>query len=112
MKVVFDTNVFIAEALGGETARRILASTVRASWRIYISQYILDEVESVSYAPGAQRLSAVLKPPKGPSVRLVRTYDAAAPGALGELALALSGKVGAPRFVSGARRRPRGVPSG
>ena len=47
MKVVFDTNVFIAESLGGETAQRILASTERASWRIYISQYILNEVTSV-----------------------------------------------------------------
>ena len=47
MKVVFDTNVYVAEALGGDTAGRIVASTHRASWRIYISQYILDELVAV-----------------------------------------------------------------
>ncbi len=47
MKVVFDTNVYVAEALGGDTARRILASTEQASWRIYISLYIVDEMTSV-----------------------------------------------------------------
>jgi hypothetical protein len=65
----------------------------------------IAEVRGVSYAPGDQRLSAVLRPPVGPSVRLVRTYDAAAPGALGDLADALSGKTGTPRFVSGRVRR-------
>jgi putative PIN family toxin of toxin-antitoxin system len=61
MKVVFDTNVFIAEALGGETAQRILASTVRASWRIYISQYILEEMTSVMTDDlGLSRRSATL----------------------------------------------------
>jgi hypothetical protein len=65
----------------------------------------IAEVQSVSYAPGEQRLSATLKPPAGPSFRLERSYDAAAPGALGDLADALSGKSGAPRFVSGSVRR-------
>jgi len=62
-------------------------------------------VEGVSYAPGEQRLSALLKPPVGPSVLLVRSYDAAAPGALNDLAAVLSGKSGVPRFVSGSVRR-------
>jgi len=62
----------------------------------------IAEVESVSYEPGDQRLSALLKPPTGPSFRLVRRYDAAAPGALAALANALSGKSGSPRFVSGS----------
>lgn len=65
----------------------------------------IAEVESVSYEPGDQRLSARLKPPTGPSFRLVRRYDAAAPGALAALANALSGKSGSPRFVSGSVRR-------
>jgi putative PIN family toxin of toxin-antitoxin system len=61
MKVVFDTNVLIAEALGGDTAQRILASTERASWRIYISQYILDEVKTVMTEDlGLPRRSATL----------------------------------------------------
>lgn len=47
MKIVFDTNVYVAESLGGETAKRIIASTLRASWRIYISQYIIDELIGV-----------------------------------------------------------------
>ncbi|MCC6358865.1 MAG: putative toxin-antitoxin system toxin component, PIN family [Phycisphaerales bacterium] len=47
MKVVFDTNVYVAEALGGETATAILAATCRASWRIFVSQYILDELTTV-----------------------------------------------------------------
>lgn len=47
MKVVFDTNVYVAEALGGDTASRILASTQHASWRISVSRYILDELKSV-----------------------------------------------------------------
>ena len=65
----------------------------------------IAEVQGVGYAPGDQRLRAVLRPHAGPSVRLVRTYDAAAPGALGDLANALGGKTGAPRFVSGSVRR-------
>jgi predicted nucleic acid-binding protein len=44
MKVVFDTNVYVAEALGGDTATRIIASTHRASWRIYVSRYIVGEM--------------------------------------------------------------------
>ncbi|MBI5762436.1 MAG: PIN domain-containing protein [Planctomycetes bacterium] len=44
MKIVFDTNLYVAEALGGETAGRIITSTIRASWRVYISQHILDEL--------------------------------------------------------------------
>jgi len=65
----------------------------------------IAEVEGVSYAPGDQRLSALLKPPVGPSFRLVRSFDAAAPGALSDLLHALSGKSGSPRFVSGSVRR-------
>jgi len=61
MKVVFDTNVYVAEALGGDTARRILASTERARWRIYVSQYIIDELMSVMTEDlGLSRRSATL----------------------------------------------------
>ncbi|HEX4955300.1 MAG TPA: putative toxin-antitoxin system toxin component, PIN family [Thermoanaerobaculia bacterium] len=47
MKVFFDTNVYVAEALLGETAERLLEATTRAAWRIYSSAYVLAEVERV-----------------------------------------------------------------
>lgn len=47
MKVFFDTNVYVAEALLGETAEKLIAATERASWRVYVSAYVLDEVERV-----------------------------------------------------------------
>jgi putative PIN family toxin of toxin-antitoxin system len=61
MKVVFDTNVYVAEALGGETATQILAATRQASWRTYISDYILDELFRVMTDDlGLPRRSALL----------------------------------------------------
>ena len=48
MKVFFDTNVYIAEALLGQAAERILAATVAASWRIYVSNHVLEEIEHVT----------------------------------------------------------------
>jgi len=47
MKIFFDTNVYVAEALLGEAAEEILAATERASWRIFISTNVLDEIERV-----------------------------------------------------------------
>ncbi|HLW65244.1 MAG TPA: PIN domain-containing protein [Gemmataceae bacterium] len=47
MKVFFDTNVYVAEALLGAAAEEMLAATVQASWRIYASSYQLDELERV-----------------------------------------------------------------
>ncbi|MEX2214033.1 MAG: putative toxin-antitoxin system toxin component, PIN family [Phycisphaeraceae bacterium] len=47
MKVFFDTNVYIAEALLGEGAARIIHATKRARWRSYTSRYVLDEVARV-----------------------------------------------------------------
>ncbi len=47
MKVFLDTNVYIAEALLGGAAESMLVATTRASWRIFVSDYLLDEVESV-----------------------------------------------------------------
>lgn len=61
MKVVFDTNVYVAEALLGETAEEMLAATVRASWRIYASEYLLDEFERVlvEYLGFSRRLAVL-----------------------------------------------------
>ena len=47
MKVFFDTNVYVAEALLGQMAERLLEATERASWRIYANPYLLDELERV-----------------------------------------------------------------
>ncbi len=47
MKIFFDTNVYVAEALLGETAERLLAATEKAGWRIYVSSYLLDELVRV-----------------------------------------------------------------
>lgn len=47
MKVFFDTNVYVAEAVLGAGAEEMLSVTEEASWRIYASAYILDELERV-----------------------------------------------------------------
>lgn len=47
MKIFFDTNVYVAEALLGEAAGRMLDATVQAGWRIYASAYLLDECRRV-----------------------------------------------------------------
>jgi putative PIN family toxin of toxin-antitoxin system len=62
MKVFFDTNVYIAEALLGEAAEALLSATVKAAWRIFISEYLLDEIERVlvddlSFSPRLAQLT-------------------------------------------------------
>lgn len=47
MKVFFDTNVYIAEALLGRAAERMIRATLRAKWRTYTSADVLSEVERV-----------------------------------------------------------------
>jgi uncharacterized protein len=47
MKVFFDTNVYVSEALLGGEAIRLLDATVQARWRVYCSLYVLDETERV-----------------------------------------------------------------
>ncbi len=47
MKIFFDTNVYVAEVLLGEFAEELIAATERACWRIYVSAYVLDELEKV-----------------------------------------------------------------
>lgn len=61
MKVFFDTNVYVSEALLGDAAARMLEATARASWRIFISPYVLDEIERVMVARlGSSRRFALL----------------------------------------------------
>lgn len=47
MKVYFDTNVYVAEALLGRTASALLEATATAGWRIFTSSYLLAELERV-----------------------------------------------------------------
>jgi putative PIN family toxin of toxin-antitoxin system len=47
MKVFFDTNVYVAEALLGDAAERMLEATRKASWRIFTSSHVLAEIERV-----------------------------------------------------------------
>ncbi len=47
MKVFFDSNVYIAEALLGQGAEALIAATISASWRVFVGEYVLDEVVSV-----------------------------------------------------------------
>ena len=47
MKVFFDTNVLIAEALLGEATAQILNATIAARWRIYANLHVLTEVRRV-----------------------------------------------------------------
>ena len=47
MKIFFDTNVYVAEALLGGAAITMLGVTERAGWRIFCSDYVLDELVRV-----------------------------------------------------------------
>jgi len=47
MKVFFDTNVYVAEALLGEAPEQMVAATIQAKWRIFCSDYVLDEAQRV-----------------------------------------------------------------
>ncbi|MGE0823247.1 MAG: putative toxin-antitoxin system toxin component, PIN family [Candidatus Binatia bacterium] len=62
MKVFFDTNVYIAEALLGEAAEALLSATAKASWRVFVSHYLLNEIERVlvddlSFSPRLAQLT-------------------------------------------------------
>lgn len=60
MKIFFDTNVYIAEALLGEAAEEMVTATEQASWRIYTSTHLLDELERVLTELGFAARLAVL----------------------------------------------------
>src|SRR6266516_1971796 len=47
MKIFFDTNVYVAEALRGAGAARMIKATQAGCWRIYFSDYVLDELARV-----------------------------------------------------------------
>ena len=61
MKVFFDTNVWVAEALLGEAAERLIEATSKAAWRIFSSSHVLAETERVlEKRLGCSRRLAVL----------------------------------------------------
>jgi len=68
MKVFFDTNVYVAEALLGQAAERMLAATRKGSWHIYISEYVGQELERVlTEALDFSRRFAVLSRQRAPA---------------------------------------------
>jgi putative PIN family toxin of toxin-antitoxin system len=77
MKIFFDTNVYVAEALLGESAEEMVAATERAAWRIYASVYVLEELERVltEQLGFSQRLAALSRR------RIIRRASTVAPGA-------------------------------
>ena len=77
MKIFFDTNVYVAEALLGEVAEEMRAATERASWRIYASTYVLDELERVM----VEELDCSLRLASLSRRRIVRRAEMVEPGA-------------------------------
>lgn len=62
MKTFFDSNVYIAEALLGKAAERMISATIRGRWRIYCSDYVVEEVGQVMQRLGfSGRLAALTK---------------------------------------------------
>jgi putative PIN family toxin of toxin-antitoxin system len=62
MKIFFDTNVHVADALLGQGASRILRATRRARWRMFSSRYVIEElqrvlVEDLEFPPRLARLA-------------------------------------------------------
>lgn len=47
MKVLFDTNVYVSEALVGGLAESLIDATLKARWRAFTATYVLDELERV-----------------------------------------------------------------
>jgi predicted nucleic acid-binding protein len=79
VKIFFDTNVYVAEALLGEAAEQMLNATEQVSWRIYASTYLLDELERVlTKELGFTRRLALLS-----RRRIIRRADMVAPASPG-----------------------------
>lgn len=77
MKGFFDTNVYVAEALLGEAAERMVKATHDASWRIYTCREQLEELERVlTDELGFSRRLAYLS-----RIRILRRATLVQPGA-------------------------------
>jgi putative PIN family toxin of toxin-antitoxin system len=77
MRVFFDTNVYVAEALVGAGAAEMVTATEDAGWRICASTYLLDELERVltEQLGFSQRLSMLTRQ------RIIRRAAVVEPGA-------------------------------
>jgi putative PIN family toxin of toxin-antitoxin system len=47
VKVLFDTNVHVSDAIHGGSATRAITETLKARWKVFVCQTILTEVERV-----------------------------------------------------------------
>lgn len=47
MKVFFDTNVYVAEALGGRASAAAIELSLAARWRVYSTPHVLTELRRV-----------------------------------------------------------------
>jgi putative PIN family toxin of toxin-antitoxin system len=47
MKVFFDTNVYVAEALLGGAAEQMVSASITARWRIFSSLQVLSETQRI-----------------------------------------------------------------
>lgn len=47
MKILFDSNIYISEALGGAAATRVIAACRRAKWTLFTCDFQLEEIERV-----------------------------------------------------------------
>jgi len=47
VKVLFDTNVHVSDAIHGGGATRAMTATLKARWKIFVCQTILTEVDRV-----------------------------------------------------------------
>src|SRR4051812_10620019 len=63
MKVFFDANVYVTEALLGEGAEQIMEAVTHARWRVYVNQYVIDETSHVltDYLGRSKRLVALTR---------------------------------------------------
>lgn len=47
MKIFFDSNVYVTEALFGEGAEQIMGAVARARWRVYVNRHVIEETAHV-----------------------------------------------------------------
>jgi len=56
VKVFFDTSVLVATALTGRTSEQILAATVAARWKAFVSEFVMNEFADVVQRSRAVKL--------------------------------------------------------
>jgi hypothetical protein len=47
VKVYFETNVYVAQAILGQAAELLIAATQRAAWRICANLHLLDKLKRI-----------------------------------------------------------------